>query len=52
MAGSESIPQLMSKRIFTFLSNAAVLMASSMYGQYLIREGEQIEEKQWDWLIG
>lgn len=35
MAGSESRPQLISIRILTFLSNAAILMASSINGQYL-----------------
>lgn len=37
MAGSESCPQLISIRIFTFFSNAAVLMASSMNDQYLVQ---------------
>lgn len=35
MAGSESRPQLISIRMLTFLSNAAILMASSINGQYL-----------------
>lgn len=35
MEGSESRPQLISMRIFTFLSKAAVLMRSSITGQYL-----------------
>lgn len=50
MAGSDFNPQLISIRIFTFLSNAALLMASSMYGQYLNREREQIEENRQDWV--
>lgn len=35
MAGSETFQQLISILIFTFLSNAAALMVSSMSDQYL-----------------
>lgn len=52
MAGSESCPQLISIRILTFLSNTAILMASSMSGQYLfdqrsevVKESEDVKEK-------
>lgn len=44
MAGSESCPQLISIRILTFLSNTAILMASSMSGQYLFDQRTQSED--------
>lgn len=44
MTGSESCPQLISILIFTFLSKAAVLRASSMSGQYLLSETIQRED--------
>lgn len=53
MAGSESCPQLISIRIFTFLSNAAVLMASSMNGQNLFNhrtQSERTKQKGWNGL--
>lgn len=41
MAGSESRPQLISIRILTCRSNAALLIASSMTGQYLMYRGNR-----------
>lgn len=46
MAGSETFPQLISIRIFTFLSNAAALMVSSISDQYLFNKTPQSEQKQ------
>lgn len=46
MAGSEARPQLISMRIFTFLSYAAALMVSSMRDQYLSNKTPPSEQKQ------
>lgn len=49
MAGSESCPQLTSIRILTCLSNAAVLMASSMTGQYLLNKESKVKKWSKEW---
>lgn len=49
MAGSESCPQLISIRILTCLSNAAVLMASSMTGQYLLNKQSKVKKCSKNW---